>query len=314
LALSLCVGAAARDLERTVPTIELRNGIKVPVLAFGTGDYMDNNTASRDGVARALGAGFRHVDVSPDYINLIGVGWALKASDIPRDELFVSTKVEPPSWDNPYPTFDYTMAQARMNLEQLGVEYVDLVVLHYPPWLEPDFHGSCDMPQICKVVQEQWRALEAFYNAGLARAIGVSNFCPVCLKCLEQTQIITPMINSREYHVGMGRDPHGTFSYCEERGIKLSGYSPLAHGKLLHNFTVGEEIAKKYGVSSVQVALAYLAQRGIVAITSGNNPAHLRSDLDLWGFALSQEDYTKLDALTEPACYPYTIHHGGYCC
>lgn len=166
-------------------------------------------------------------------------------------------------------------------------------------------------------IQQQWAALEELYAANLTRAIGVSNFCETCLKCVAANATIMPMVNQVQYHVGMGKDPAGLVSYCNKSGIVLEAYSPLAGGRLLKDntsFPLGDALKAKYNwTSTAQVGLAYIAQRGLPVVTKSSNPAYLAEDLKLFGpeHQIDSVDYQRIDALTQPSCL---MEAPGGCC
>ena len=153
----------------------------------------------------------------------MGIGKALKASGLARSEVFITTKV--PGCGAQGISKDACGADsakaAQTNLDELGLPFVDLLLVHFPP------SGGCGASN-CKLIKEQWAALTAFYQANKTRAIGVSNFCPSCLACLaEDASAVVPAVNQFKFHIGMGSDPEGLLSYCSAHGIAAQAYSPL---------------------------------------------------------------------------------------
>jgi diketogulonate reductase-like aldo/keto reductase len=280
-----------------IPTVQLSNGVQLPLVAMGTGTSCKyNSTDAELRVKMALSAGFNHIDTAFLYQNLPGVAAGIKG--VNRSSLFITSKVPgcgsalllPPCYNN-------TVNETNQVLELLQTEYVDLMLLHQPPAM------GCNASAGCLQAQEQWRALEDIYlTTHKIRAIGVSNYCQNCLECVAKAARVMPMANQVAYHVGMGGDPQSLISYCEAHKIVIEAYSPLAEGAVLQNFTVGDKIAQRLNVSSAQVALGWLAQRQhVVVTTSTNNTAHLVEDRQLWDFSLTSQDFGDLDALPVPA-------------
>eukprot|EP00930_Biecheleria_cincta_P087186 TRINITY_DN76437_c0_g1_i1.p1 TRINITY_DN76437_c0_g1~~TRINITY_DN76437_c0_g1_i1.p1 ORF type:complete len:330 (-),score=62.85 TRINITY_DN76437_c0_g1_i1:171-1160(-) len=295
------------------PTVTLRNGVKMPMLAAGV--YQFNSSTAYESVTNAIKAGFTQIDTALDYWNQDGVGRAIKDSGIARDQIFVETKIpgcanpEENTTRNPLTCYKDAVKNLDSNLEQLGLSYVDLVIIHFPPF--PSFvTRSCNTASGgCKMVKQQWQAMEEFYKANKTRAIGVSNYCPSCFECLKDTEIF-PMVNQLMYHAGMGVDPKSFFSYDKSHGVVTQAYSALgntpwtkqANPELLHgNMTT--KIAQNHKVSTVQVALKYIVQKGIPAVTKSTSLAHLQSDLDLWSWDLNDDEVAVLDAYKSKAWF-----------
>jgi len=182
----------------------------LPMIAAGSGAW--NNSRTFDSFSAALTAGFSALDTAHEYANQEGVAQALKM--VKRARVFVTTKVPGCMTGidllNPFDCYRETKAILDDNLAKLDVDYVDLVLLHYPPapaWL---FRSCGNLTGSCEMERGQWRAMEEFYKDGKARSIGVSNYCPSCLECLDYVDVY-PMVNQIQYHVGMGDDPQGFF-------------------------------------------------------------------------------------------------------
>ena len=222
-----------------------------------------------------------------------------------RENVFVETKVPGCGMGEGVKLLDYgstTRDALEKDLTLLNMSSVDLVILHFPPLptMLNVFTHTCEKSE-CGLIQEQWKALEDFYNAGKARAIGVSNYCPSCFDCLFEKATVMPMVNQVQYHIGMGVDPEGFKSYADEHGIVLQAYSALAtsssddHDFIL-NGNLTNDIAAKHNKSAVQVALKYIVQQGIPAITKSSNPSHLASDLDIFSWNLTSSEMDSLSA------------------
>ena len=199
-----------------------------------------------------------------------------------------------------------TKANHEINLKQLGLPWVDLLLIHWTPF------SGCSSDVDCSAIRAQWKALEALRSANLTRSIGVSNFCQSCLECLAADPSITvvPAVNQFEYHVGMGADPIGLRSYCQSKGIVAQAYSPLgptfnASAKdilIAGGLTTG--IGKMHNKTGAQVALKWVLQRGVPIVTRSESFSNLESDLDLFSWQLSDAELAALDAATEPAAKP----------
>lgn len=231
----------------------------------------------------------------------------LQLEKVDRASFFLTTKLDPPtSWTSDM-TYNASVVQIQDCLASHRVTYFDLLLVHYPL-------ASCDANQ------EAWRAMEWAYGMGLAKAIGVSNWCPSTFECVAQTATVTPHVNQVRYHVGMGPDPGGIKSYCEERGIALQAYSPLGAGTTGHPRTPAlisgdlvTSIGRRYRsprsaagakyvlstsetVSGAQVALRWIVQHGVMVAVESTSEAHLWADLGIFDWQLSDEDMATLDA------------------
>merc|ERR1712150_215762 len=175
-----------------------------------------------------------------------------------------------------------------------GLDYVDLVLVHYPPFLNS-----------CKKMQQQWATLEEFYNAGKAKAIGVSNYCPSSLDCIMQTATVTPAVNQVEYHVGMGVDPIGVKTATEKYGIHLQTYSPLGNGdSTLITGDLTTNIGANHGKTGAQVALRWIHENGVSLTTKTTKVSHMQEDLDVFTYELAADEKSTLDSATQPSGKP----------
>jgi len=252
------------------------------------------------------------LDNALDYHNQYGVGRVIAASDVPREQIFVETKVPgcgnplENTTRNPFTCYKDTVTNLQTNLDQLNLAYVDLVILHFPPF--PSFTlRSCGVLgnlTSCKMARQQWKALSEFYRAGKAKAIGVSNYCPSCLECLDADDV-QPMVNQVMFHVGSGVNEAAQkqIAYDKEHGVVTQAYSALGNTPWGHHASkdiltgpLTSSIAKAHNVSTVQVALKWIVQQGIPAVTKSSNPAHLASDLDLWSWNLTSSEMSQLSA------------------
>jgi len=274
------VGSAAAT---AIPTIKLNTGAEMPMISFGTWQFSPD--VAQSAVTSALKVGFNHIDTANDYNNQDGVGKALKGVD--RKSYFLTTKVPPGSPAD-------TEKALQDDLDQLGVEYVDLMLVHFPP-------SSND----CDSMQAQWKAMEDFYKAGKAKAIGVSNYCISSLKCLEKIQTVVPAVNQIKYHVGEGPDPDGLKSYADSKGIVTQAYSPLGDGSMeLITGALVTGIGKAHNMTGPQVAMRWIYENGVPFSTKTTKESHMQEDLEIFSFKLEDTEKSKLDKATSPAGKP----------
>lgn len=199
---------------------------------------------------------------------------------------------------DPDSCYALTMQEFQEQLDLLGVEQLDLIMLHGPsrPY---GFQGPCGHPELNLA---QWRAYSDMYKQGKARAIGVSNYCQSCLKPLiEDTSTPMPSVNQVQFHIGMGPDPESLLSFLDTHNITLQTYSPLASGALVSN-SVTTEIGLAHNKSAAQVSLRWITQRGISPspgiVTSASKPKYLIQDADIFDWDLTADELERLDALT----------------
>ena len=271
-----------------IPNITLNNGVHLPMISLGTWEY--STSVAQSTVALGLKLGYNHIDTANDYNNQKGVGAALAVH--PRGAYFLTTKV-PPQSGSAASAYSKTMSDLNDDLSELGLSHVDLMLLHYPP-RGNTFH--------CSAMQEQWRAMEDFYKAGKARAIGVSNYCQSSFECILKTATVTPAVNQVQYHIGMGPDPGGIASYCKAKGIVLQAYSPLGDGTTeLITGPLVSGIGDAHNKSGAEVSLHWVYKQGVPLSTKSTNPKHLTANLDIFDWDITPSELQKLDAATEPA-------------
>ncbi len=251
-------------------TIELRNGSRMPTLGLGTWK-MDDAEAERV-VGEALEMGYRHIDTATLYANETGVGRAIRASSVPREEIFVTTKLHPSNFDAP-------RAALEMSLERLGLPYVDLYLIHAP---------RADMPE------DIWHSMERIYGDETARAIGVSNFGISELEPLVGSKV-PPMVNQvRCTPFDFDRE---LFDYCAAKGVVFEAYSPLGRGAHFSDETIAR-IAEKYARTPAQVLLRWNIEHGMVTIPKSSDHERMRENLAIFDFSLEADDVAALDALS----------------
>jgi diketogulonate reductase-like aldo/keto reductase len=296
----------------TVPTVELRNGVKMPMLA--TGVYQYNISEAYDSIAAWLKVGGRSIDTALDYWNQQGVGKAIRDSGIPRNEIFLQTKVPgcgnpgENTTRNPFHCYSDTKKNLASNLELLGMDYVDSVIIHFPPFPSFVVRSCGELSGSCEMARQQWKAMEEFYKAGKAKSIGVSNYCPSCFECLAKADVF-PLTNQVMFHVGMGPQASldSLLDYHKQKGVVTQAYSSLgntpwtkqANPDILHG-NVTSAIAKNHNKSTVEVALKYIVDKGILALTKSSNPAHLASNLNIFSWNLTDAEHRTLDTYVLP--------------
>lgn len=259
-------------------TYTLSNGVTIPKLGLGTW-FIDDDLAAQ-AVRDAVDIGYRNLDTAQAYGNERGVGEGVRTSGIPRDQLFVSTKLAAETKQ-----YDAAAAAIDESLATMGLEHLDLMLIHSPqPW--DDFRGG----DYAEGNRQAWRALEEAHQAGKLRAIGVSNFQQRDLENILDTCAIAPHVNQLLVHAG--NTPTDLIAYCRSKNILVEAYSPIAHGEILDNQEV-TAVAETYGVSVPQLCIRYTLQLGTVSLPKTANPAHLRSNAAV-DFTISDEDMNTL--------------------
>ncbi|RKR75975.1 aldo/keto reductase [Frondihabitans australicus] len=266
-----------------IDTFTLSNGVTIPKIGFGTWQIPDGPVAY-DSVAAALEAGYRHIDTARAYGNEASVGRAIRDSGIPRDEIFVTTKLpaEVKNADAARASFETTMSALEM-------DYVDLYLIH-APWPWNDMGSDHRAGNI-----EVWKVLEEVYDAKRSRSIGVSNFNVADLENLASATDITPHANQIRWFVGFTQGD--TTAYCKERDILVEGYSPLATGAILDNADVAS-IAAKYDKSVAQLCIRYLLEKDVLPLPKTTTPSRIVENADV-DFVISGSDLEFLDGLTD---------------
>lgn len=261
-------------MSARTPHITLNDGNSIPQVGYGVFQIPDEETQAA--VERALEAGYRHIDTAAAYRNEAGVGAALRAVGLPREEVFVTTKLRNGDQgpDTARPAFERSVSA-------LGLDYVDLYLIHWPV-------PSKDL------YVPTWRVLEQINDEGLARSIGVSNFLPEHLATLTAETDVVPAVNQIEIHPTFQQP--ATQQATRDAGIVVESYSPLGQGKDLDADAV-TAAAEAYGVSTGQVVLRWAVQQGIVVIPKSVTPERIVSNLDLFGFELTEEQVAAISGL-----------------
>lgn len=259
----------------------LSNGVEIPAVGYGT--YL---TSEKDDgtVAAALAAGYRHFDTASFYDTEQALGDALKAAGVPREELFLTSKL----WKDEM-GYENALAAFERSLQKLGTDYLDLYLIHWPrtddltaEWRQLD--------------RDTWRALEELYRAGRVRAIGVSNFLPHHLRNLMETAEIAPMVNQIEFHPGYPQT--WNVEFCKAHGILPEAWSPLGRTRVLQDERLAG-IAAKYGKTVAQLCVRFALQCGVVPLPKSSSPARMQANLDVFDFVISDEDMDRILTLPQ---------------
>lgn len=253
---------------------ELYNGVKIPMLGFGVFQIPDHDEA-KNAVLAALKIGYRLIDTAQGYMNERAVGEAIRESGIPREEIFITTKL----WIQDF-SYEGAIKATQISLDRLGVDHIDLMLLHQPMG---DYINA-------------WKGLEKLYNDGKLRAIGMANCYPHVLADLCETFEIKPMVNQVEMHPFFQQQLN--LDTMKEYGVVPEAWAPFNEGN--RNFfrdPVLTEIGQKYGKTAAQVALRWNIQRGVVVIPKTVHEDRMKQNFDVFDFTLSDEDMAKIKTM-----------------
>ena len=261
-------------------TLTLSNGVRIPQLGLGTW-FIDDDKAA-EAVKAAAKLGYRHFDTAQAYGNERGVGEGVRTCGIPREELFVVSKAAAE-----HKTYQQAKNGIDETLRKMGLDYLDMMIIHSPqPWNKVN---QCE-DRYVEGNRAAWRALEEAYQKGKLRAIGVSNFQIGDLNSLMEACAVKPMVNQILLHIS--NTPLELVKFCQNNGIAVEAYSPIAHGEILHQPEI-QAMAEKYGVSVPQLCIRYTLQLGAVSLPKTANPAHMETNAQV-EFAISAEDMETL--------------------
>ncbi|PTT61369.1 aldo/keto reductase [Arthrobacter sp. HMWF013] len=258
----------------SIPAVVLNNGVRMPQLGFGVFQVSDDDTTAA--VSHALAAGYRSIDTAAIYGNEAGTGRAIAESGIDRGELFITSKL----WVADL-GYDSTLAAFDASLARLGLDYLDLYLIHWPA---PSTDRYLD----------SWRALEKLLADGKVRAIGVSNFLPEHLQKLIGLGGTVPAVNQIELHPALQQ--RDTVAFNTAHGIATEAWSPLAQGSVLADPSV-TDIAHGHGVTPAQVILRWHLQQGRIIIPKSVTPQRIKDNLDVFGFDLAADEIAVMDGL-----------------
>lgn len=262
--------------------ITLNDGNRIPLLGFGT--YKATEQEGIESVKFALQNGYRLIDTAAIYGNEIAVGKGILESGVPRKEIFVTSKV----WRENL-GYEETKTALEISLQKLGLEYLDLYLIHWPA-------NAKNYENWQEVNAETWRAMEELKAAGKLKSIGVSNFWPEHFDALFQTAHVKPSVNQIEFHPGYWQPK--VMEYCEDFGITVEAWSPLARGKVFKN-EILKELAEKYGKSVSQICLRWCIEHDVVAIPKSTSPERILENLEIFDFELSEKDIEIIDNIPE---------------
>ena len=262
-------------------TYKLSNGVEIPAIGYGTWQVEDEVAVAS--VEEAIRAGYRHIDTAQAYGNEKSVGEGIRRSGIAREELFVTTKLT-----NANHSYDLTMSSFKQSLIDLGLDYVDLFLVHWPcPIQVRDRWQDANA--------ETWRAIEELYEDGRIRAIGVSNFHQRHIDALLQTAKVAPMVDQIRLCPGCTQDE--VVDYCRKNNILLEAYSPLGRGQVSEVEEINK-IASKYGKSASQIAIRWSLDMGFLPLPKSVTPSRIRDNLNVFDFELTKDEVETLKNLT----------------
>lgn len=259
----------------------LNNGVNIPCVGFGTWQTPDGKTAVK-AVIKALETGYRHIDTAAIYGNEKGIGDALKQCGVPREEIFVTSKL----W-NAERGYEKTLEAFEVTMEKLGLEVLDLYLIHWPA-------AKGDPAEWQKTNLETWRAFELLYEQKRIRAIGVSNFLPHHLEPVVREAKVKPMVNQIEFHPGYTQPEAVEFSRAN--GIVVEAWSPLGTGKMLGNPDLSR-IAGKYGVSVARLCIRWCLQNGTLPLPKSVTSERIEENAKVFDFEIDAEDMAFIDAM-----------------
>lgn len=268
-------------LTKLTDTYTLANGVEIPIVGFGTWQTPDGDVA-KDSVKAALDAGYRHIDTAAAYENEEGVGEGIKASGVPRGDIFLTTKL----WNDDH-GYDTTLKAMDESLKRLDTDYVDLYLIHWPRPVK--FHDDWK-----EVNAETWRSMEEIYKAGKARAIGVSNFRAHHVDELLKSAQIAPMVN--QIFLNPSDMQPEVVAYNNAHNMVSEGYSPLGTGKIFQVPQL-QEMAERYNRSIAQLVLRWSLQHGFLPLPKSVHADRIRSNAELFDFEIAPEDMATIDGL-----------------
>lgn len=260
-------------MNKITDTFKISNGVEIPCMGLGT--WQSKDEVARISVLSALSHDYRLIDTAAAYGNERGVGAGIKQSGLPREEIFVTSKLR--NADHGYRA---TLDAFELTMEKLGLEYLDLYLIHWPNPVQ--FRTTWE-----EATAGTWRAFEELYKAGRIRAIGVSNFMPHHIETLKKTAEILPMVNQLKLCPGIPQNE--VVDYCRANDILVEAYSPFGTGLIFSNDAI-RAIAAKYNKTVGQVCLRWCLQKDFVSLPKSANPMRIKENTDIFDFELEQAD------------------------
>lgn len=261
-------------------TYKMNNGLEIPKLALGTWFINDDKVA--EAVREAVKIGYRHIDTAQAYQNERGVGEGVRTCGVPRDKIFITSKVAAE-----HKTYESAANSIDETLRKMELDYIDMMIIHSPqPWVEVNQSDNRYFAENRQV----WKAMEDAVKAGKIRTIGISNFLEDDVDNILSDCKISPAVNQILAHIS--NTPLKLIDYCKNKDILVEAYSPIAHGEALKNKSI-KEMADKYNVSIAQLCIKYDLQLGMVVLPKTSNPEHMKSNADL-DFTISDKDMETL--------------------
>lgn len=266
-------------MNKLTDCFTLRNGVKIPCVGFGTFKTPSGEVCEKS-VKAALRCGYRHIDTAAAYHNEASVGKAIRESGIPREEIFVTSKLF-----NPDQGYASTLEACDISLKLMGLDYLDLYLIHWPI---PQPKHAQDWQELN---HETWRAFEELYRAGKLRAIGLSNYLQHHIETIVKEATVLPMVDQLEIHPGYGQAE--TVAYCQQNDILPESWGPLCQGKAFGH-PVLEALAAKYGCSVSQLCIRWSLQQGVLPLPKSVHEERIAQNAQVFGFEISQEDMQKM--------------------
>ncbi len=267
-------------MKALTDTFQLYNGVRIPCVGLGTWQSPDDT--AKNAVLSALSLGYRLIDTAAAYGNERGVGAGIAQSGLAREEIFVTSKLR-----NAAHGYKATLEAFEGTMERLGLEYLDLYLIHWPNPVQFRTHWE-------ESTAGTWAAFEELYQAGKIRAIGISNFMPHHIETLRKTATVKPMVNQLKLCPGITQPQ--TVKYCKEHGILVEAYSPFGTGTVFGNETI-KTLAAKYGKSIGQICLKWSLQMGFLPLPKSANPMRIKENSEIFDFELTQEDMDRIAGL-----------------
>ena len=267
-------------MKTLTDTFQLYNGVRIPCVGLGTWQSPDDT--AKNAVLSALSLGYRLIDTAAAYGNERGVGAGIAQSGLAREEIFVTSKLR-----NAAHGYKATLEAFEGTMERLGLEYLDLYLIHWPNPVQFRTHWE-------ESTAGTWAAFEELYQAGKIRAIGVSNFMPHHMETLMKTATVKPMVNQLKLCPGITQPE--IVKYCNEHGILVEAYSPFGTGTVFGNETM-KTLAAKYGKSIGQICLKWSLQMGFLPLPKSANPMRIKENSEIFDFELTSEDMDRITGL-----------------